>query len=139
MSPDKIDDDEDRLTEFVKSEVALINKLVAKVLAAEVSREQREDDMRAIIGHSYRLGGMLMETHQGRARKTEAGRTARQSNKKQRDQIIDELLRGAPNKAVKKIKPAIDEELQQRDLAVASLAYLYGRRKKILGLTDEES
>ena len=120
-------------------EVALINKLVAKVLAAEVSREQREDDMRAIIGHSYRLGGMLMETHQGRARKTKAGRTARQSSKKQRDQIIDELLRGSPNKAVKKIKPAIDEELQQRDLAVASLAYLNGRRKKILGLTDEES
>src|SRR5229473_4022371 len=100
MSPDKIDDDEDRLTEFVKSEVALINKLVAKVLAAEVSREQREDDMRAIIGHSYRLGGMLMETHQGRARKTKAGRTARLSNKQERDQIIDTMLRAKPDKTV---------------------------------------
>ena len=130
--------EEARLTEFAKSEVALINRLIGNGLGPEATREQRKD-MQAILGHAYRLGGMLMETHQGRARKTKAGRAARLSNKQERDQIIDTMLRAKPDKTVGQIKHTIDKELERCGLARASTSHLYKRQRKTLSLTDEES
>lgn len=60
MSPDESDDEATRLTEFVKSEVALINGLIKKVLGPDATHEQREDMKVISLAYLYGSGKKIL-------------------------------------------------------------------------------
>jgi len=147
LSPEKaMEERTKRLGEalLVKREMTLINSLV-RIAMPEPTAEQREA-MQAALGHMYRLGGMELRTHTAvpmyapvvKAAAAADARKSRSADKTSRDEIIDAELRAHRHLAPKRLLVDLNIKLEERGRDRASIAYLYERRK-ILGLSDEES
>jgi hypothetical protein len=129
---------------LAKREMTLVNDLVRKVLGPEPTNEQRED-MQAIKGHMYRLGGMFLPTHQAKPMYAAAAvadvRKKRWDNNKQkrRNEIIDAALRTRDGKPMKLVADNVNKELERCGLKPkkpVSEGSLF-KRLKTLRLTDK--
>jgi len=128
---------DEELAEFARRENEIIEYEVKRALGPNPTQEMR-DAIALVRGHSMRLGAMLLDMPEPRARATAAGRQARSLGKQDRDKVIDAALLAEPNEAPKRILELINTKLEQFGIKTASLAHLYERRK-ILGLSDQES
>jgi hypothetical protein len=129
---------DEELAELVQSEVALIEYEIGRALGPNATQEQK-DAMAHVRGHSMRLGAMLSDSPETRARGTVAGRTKRWSVKPKRDEIIDAVLRTGSGKRMKILAVEINKELERRDLKPKKPVTegFLNKRKKTLHLTDE--
>jgi hypothetical protein len=128
---------DEEVAEFVRSEVEIIELEIGRALGPNPTQEQKTA-IALVRGHSMRLGAMLSDSPEARARGTVAGRTARWSNKPMRDEIIDARLRAHNKKrGMPVLATEINEELERHGLKPkVSEGYLY-KRRNALRLTDE--
>lgn len=131
---------DEELAEVVRSEVEIIEFEIGRALGPNATQEQK-NAMALVRGHSMRLGAMLSDSPEGRARGTVAGRTKRWAGDKQeqRQEIIDTTLRARARKPMKVVADEVNKELERRGLKPkkpVTAGSLY-KRRETLRLTDE--